>query len=58
MAKDVRLYRESAMDAGVPHELAAATSELWQKFNGAMPGADFTAIHRYLESAVESAQRV
>ena len=55
MAKDVRLYLESATDADVPHALASASSALWAAFNGATsPGTDFTAIHRYLESAPTS----
>lgn len=49
MTKDVRLYLESAADAGVPHELAEAVVRLWTAFNAASePGTDFTAIHRYL----------
>jgi 3-hydroxyisobutyrate dehydrogenase-like beta-hydroxyacid dehydrogenase len=52
MAKDVRLYLESATSAGAPHQVADASVALWQQFNAASePGADFTTIHRYLESA-------
>jgi 3-hydroxyisobutyrate dehydrogenase-like beta-hydroxyacid dehydrogenase len=49
MAKDAALYAENAEAAGVPHDLAAAVSGLWQEFDRAHPGADFTAIHKYLE---------
>ncbi len=49
MTKDVSLYRESAREAGVPHELADAIAELWTEFNTACPGTDFTYIHRFLE---------
>ena len=49
MAKDAALYDENAEAAGVPHDLAAAVSGLWQEFDRAHPGADFTAIHKYLE---------
>lgn len=49
MAKDVTLYLEDAMAAGVPHELAAAITAVWQRFNAAHPGADFTYIHKYFE---------
>jgi 3-hydroxyisobutyrate dehydrogenase-like beta-hydroxyacid dehydrogenase len=49
MAKDAALYAENAEAAGVPHDLAAAVSSLWQEFGRACPGADFTAIHKYLE---------
>ncbi len=49
MTKDITLYLESATDAGVPRELANASTALWQRFNAANPGADFTALHKYLK---------
>jgi 3-hydroxyisobutyrate dehydrogenase-like beta-hydroxyacid dehydrogenase len=49
MTKDVTLYLESAAEAGVPHELAAAATDLWQRFNVAHPSADFTYLHKYIE---------
>jgi 3-hydroxyisobutyrate dehydrogenase len=49
MTKDVGLFLESASDAGTPHTLADATVAQWRRFNAAMPGADFTAMHKYLE---------
>jgi 3-hydroxyisobutyrate dehydrogenase len=49
MTKDVGLFLESAQEADTPHTLAAATVAQWQRFNAAMPGADFTAMHKYLE---------
>jgi 3-hydroxyisobutyrate dehydrogenase-like beta-hydroxyacid dehydrogenase len=53
MAKDIRLYLESATAAGVPRDLASASSSLWQAFNTQAPGQDFTAIHKYLQSRAE-----
>jgi 3-hydroxyisobutyrate dehydrogenase-like beta-hydroxyacid dehydrogenase len=49
MTKDITLYLENASDAGVPHELAAAVTALWQRFDAAHPSADFTYLHKYLE---------
>jgi len=49
MAKDVTLYLENAEAAGAPREVAASVVGLWQRFNAANPGADFTALHKYLE---------
>ena len=49
MAKDVTLYLENADAADVPHELAAAVTAVWQRFNAAHPDADFTYLHRYFE---------
>lgn len=47
-AKDVGLYLESARAAGEPDTIASAVSELWQRFARAEPGADFTAIYKYI----------
>jgi 3-hydroxyisobutyrate dehydrogenase len=49
MTKDVKLYLDNASRAGVPHELARATTEVWQRFLDAHPDADFTYIHKYFE---------
>ncbi|HUG14580.1 MAG TPA: NAD(P)-dependent oxidoreductase [Thermomicrobiales bacterium] len=49
MAKDVRLYLESAVAAEVPHDLADTVAALWKQFSAAQPEADLTAIHRYFE---------
>jgi len=53
MTKDVTLYQASAAEAGVPHALADAVTAVWQRFNAADPGADFTAIHRYFDRGGE-----
>ena len=49
MTKDVSLYLENATAAGVPHDVASAVTNLWQRFNAAHPTADFTYLHKYLE---------
>ncbi len=49
MTKDVRLYLENASAAGVSHELASATTDVWQRFLDSHPDADFTYIHKYFE---------
>lgn len=49
MTKDVTLYLESAAAAGMPRDLAAAVARLWQAYDEACPGTDFTYIHKYLE---------
>ena len=52
MAKDVTLYRESVAAADTADPLGAAVAELWQRFNGACPGVDFTYIYEYLRQGV------
>jgi 3-hydroxyisobutyrate dehydrogenase len=49
MTKDVALYLEQAERAEAPREVAIAVTRLWERFNRACPGEDFTAIYRYLE---------
>lgn len=50
--KDVTLYLQCAEAAGVPHEIGAVVARLWQRYNEACPGTDFTYIHKYLEEQV------
>ncbi len=57
MAKDVALYLESTRAAGSPRELAEVVARLWEAFDRSCPGADFTAIHRYLEQQAEGELR-
>jgi 3-hydroxyisobutyrate dehydrogenase len=47
-AKDVGLYLDSARAAGEPDAVASVVSEIWQRFAQAEPGADFTAIYRFI----------
>lgn len=53
MAKDVRLYLESAEAARTPDEVARVVVDLWQRFSASSPDADFTAIYRYLRAQGE-----
>jgi 3-hydroxyisobutyrate dehydrogenase-like beta-hydroxyacid dehydrogenase len=50
MAKDVRLYLESASQAGVAHALAERVVELWREVSDAYPGEDCTTVHKYAEA--------
>ena len=53
MAKDVRLYLESAAEVGSSDEIGRAVVDVWQRFNAACPGADFTYIYAYLNQSGE-----
>jgi 3-hydroxyisobutyrate dehydrogenase-like beta-hydroxyacid dehydrogenase len=57
MAKDVRLYLESAAAAGTPDEIGQVVVDLWQRFNVACPGADFTSIYEYLKEDGRSPEK-
>ena len=50
MVKDVRLFLQSAAEAGTSRDVAEAVVALYTQFTADQPGADFSAIHRYLES--------
>ena len=54
MAKDLTLYTESVGVAGTADRLGAALNDLWQEFNGAMPGADVTHVFEYLREGGDS----
>ena len=49
MSKDLKLYLANVEAAGVPHEIGQAVANLWQQFDEACPGMDFTFIHKFLE---------
>jgi 3-hydroxyisobutyrate dehydrogenase len=51
MTKDIGLFLQSAEEAGVSTELAGKATALWREFNAQTPGADFTHIHQFVESA-------
>ena len=53
MNKDVGLFLDSASEVDTPHELAERCAALWRDFAAADPAADFSAMHRYLESLAE-----
>jgi len=47
--KDIRLYLEAARAAGIPDDVAGPVVDLWQRMEGAMPGADITDMYRYTQ---------
>lgn len=47
--KDVHLYFEAAEQIDAPRSVARAVDGIWERFLAAMPGTDFTAMHRYVE---------
>lgn len=47
--KDVHLYFEAAEQIDAPRSVARAVDDIWERFLAAMPGTDFTAMHRYVE---------
>jgi len=50
MAKDVALFLERAALLDTPRDVATAVAELWERFNRACPGDDFTALYRFLDA--------
>ena len=53
MRKDVGLFLSDAAELGSPRRLAEASDAMWQRFEDACPGTDFTYLHRYLEGGGE-----
>jgi 3-hydroxyisobutyrate dehydrogenase-like beta-hydroxyacid dehydrogenase len=53
MAKDVALYLEAAEADGVPQPVAERIAEVWTEFTTIHPDADFTFIHKHIESVAE-----
>ena len=51
MAKDVGLYLQAVEAEGSPAVLGPVTSEVWDRFAAAEPGADFTRIYPFVEGA-------
>lgn len=49
MTKDVTLYLESAAQTGVLRAVGEVVARLWQEYDEACPGTDFTYIHKYVE---------
>jgi len=49
MTKDVTLYRESVAAAGTPDDVGELVTSIWQRFNAACPGKDFTYLYEYLK---------
>ncbi len=48
LAKDLRLYLESARAAGAPSVVGGAVAGLWQSADRAMPGGDITHIYDFV----------
>jgi 3-hydroxyisobutyrate dehydrogenase len=48
MAKDVRLFLDSAARAGTAATVAASVSDVWQRTDEAMPGSDFTQVWQFV----------
>ena len=48
MAKDLKLYRESARATGTRMRIGDAVAELWQAASVAMPESDFTRIYDFV----------
>jgi 3-hydroxyisobutyrate dehydrogenase len=50
MTKDVGLFVDGAGEDKTAATVAAAVTETWRGFDGAMPGSDFTEIWRYVST--------
>lgn len=48
MTKDVTLYLENVRAAGTPDTVSAMLAEIWQRFQAAEPGTDFTRIYPFV----------
>jgi 3-hydroxyisobutyrate dehydrogenase len=51
MAKDVALYLEAVEADDSPRQVAERVAELWQRFTATHPDADFTFMHKYVETS-------
>ncbi|HEY8217281.1 MAG TPA: NAD(P)-dependent oxidoreductase [Acidimicrobiia bacterium] len=51
MTKDVRLYLDAVEQRGLPAEIGAVTTSVWERFAELEPGADFTRIYPFVEGA-------
>lgn len=47
MAKDVRLYLDAVGSAGTPSTCGEVTAGIWERFEAARPGDDFTAVYTF-----------
>jgi 3-hydroxyisobutyrate dehydrogenase len=48
MAKDVRLFNSVAAEAGTARAVSEAVGAVWNAFEAAMPGSDFSEIWRFV----------
>jgi 3-hydroxyisobutyrate dehydrogenase len=51
MCKDLRLYLGAVAEQGGPAVLGKVTASIWERFAEAEPGADFTRIFPFVDSA-------
>ena len=51
MSKDLHLYLAAVEELGAPSVLGPVTAAAWDRFAAAEPGADFTRIYPFVESA-------
>jgi 3-hydroxyisobutyrate dehydrogenase len=49
MAKDLRLYLDSATQSGDPARIGALIADVWEQFAASAPGADFTRIFPFID---------
>ena len=52
MAKDMRLYLDTADRAGAPASVGRSVSAVWQRADTAQPGSDFTRIWTFVSEDV------
>ena len=52
MAKDIRLYEASAVDADAPRRLAVLLRTIWNEVESARPDSDFTEIYKHLREGL------
>ena len=53
MAKDMRLYLDSARAAGTRSAIAESVAETWRRTHAAMPESDFTRVHDFVQGGIE-----
>ncbi len=51
MAKDVALYLQATHELGAPRSIGTVIESVWERFDTREPGADFTRIFPFVESA-------
>ena len=54
MTKDVRLFNAVAAEAGTAHDVSGAVGSVWDAFDEAMPGSDFSEIWKFVAPSERS----
>lgn len=54
MAKDMRLYRESARELGMRLDIGERVTDTWQRMESALPDSDFTRIFEFIQGTKSS----